>query len=56
MKKLIKALLPYIFAIALASFSMRILELIGIPESGWFFVVFCIVGALVIDNKEKIFK
>ena len=56
MKKFIKALLPFIFAIALASFSLRILELIGIPENGWFFVVFVAIAALVIDNKEKIFK
>tara|TARA_B100000029_G_scaffold482628_1_gene532945 strand:- start:51 stop:242 length:192 start_codon:yes stop_codon:yes gene_type:complete len=55
-KKTIKALLPFIFAISLATFSMRILEIIGIPDGWWYFIIFLVVGAVVIDNKEKIFK
>jgi len=56
MKKLIKAILPFIFAISLATFSMEILKIIGIPDGWWYWGLFLGVGAVVIDNKEKIFK
>ena len=56
MKKIIKAILPFIFAISLATLSMRILEIIGIPDGWWYYIVFLAVGAVVIDNKGTIFK
>ena len=55
-KKIIKALLPFLFAISLASFSITILEKVGVPSGIWFFVIFLAVAAWVIDNKNKIFK
>ena len=56
MKKIIKAILPFVFAISLGTFSMKMLEKMAVPDGWWYYILFCIVCAVVIDNKEKIFK
>ena len=55
-KTVLRAFLPLLFAVSLAFFSMRILEKIGVPDGWWYFVIFFVSFALVMQYKEKIFR
>ena len=55
-KKVLKAMLPLLFATSLGTLSMRILEKIGVPDGWWYFVIFMVLFVCVMNNKEKIFK
>ena len=50
------AIIPILFATALASLSQTILRKIGIPGGWWYFVIFMVLFAWVMNNKGKIFK
>ena len=55
-KKIGIAMIPLLFATALASLSQTILRKIGVPGGWWYFVIFIVLFAWVMKNKEKIFK